>query len=117
MVVAGIVWMEAAALIVLAILDLSDVNSDRVAVGLGGSVLLLGFGALLALAAWKFLYWHEWTRGLIVCGQLVALGLAWNLRGSEPDWLAGTVAIAAVAVIACTVSGPITRAFRSDESV
>src|SRR5699024_11357771 len=97
--IAVVVWVEALALIVFAVLDLANITASRFAVGLGGALLLGGYGIALAFAAWNFLRLREWTRGLIVFTQLVMLGLAWNVRDTDPQWLAPVLALVAVVVM------------------
>lgn len=112
-----IVWAQALVLTAIALLDLSETGTDRLAVGLGGSVILAAYGVALATAGWFFLQWREWTRGLILVTQLVQLGLAWNTRGSDPGWLAPVLAIIAVTVLAGVFSRPVTRAFHADSDI
>lgn len=112
---AAVVWAEAAVLIAMATLDVTHVAPERLALGLAGSVILGCYGAVLAMAAWKFLHWREWTRGLLVFTQLVALGLAWNVRDADPRWLAPVLAIAAGIILGCVLSPPVTRAFAASE--
>ena len=115
--VAVVVWAEALVLIVFATLDLVNMTVSRFAVGLGGALLLGGYGIALAFAAWNFLHLHEWTRGLIVFTQLVMLGLAWNLRDVDPGWLAPVLALIAAVVLVCMFARPVTRAFGTNRSV
>src|SRR5699024_7253220 len=115
--IAVVVWVEALALIVFAVLDLANITASRFAVGLGGALLLGGYGIALAFAAWNFLRVREWTRGLIVFTQLVMLGLAWNVRDTDPQWLAPVLAPVAVVVLVCMFARPVTRAFAADKSV
>lgn len=112
--VAAVVWVEALVLIVFATLDLANITVSRFAVGMGGAILLGGYGVALAFAAWNFLHVREWTRGLIVFTQLVMLGLAWNMRDG---WLAPVLALIAAAVLVCMFARPVTRAFGANRPV
>lgn len=115
--IALIVWAEALVLIVFAALELTNIAASRFALGLVGALLLGGYGIALAFAAWNFLRLREWTRGLIVFTQLVMLGLAWNVRDTDPQWLAPVLALVAVVVLVCMFARPVTRAFAADKSV
>ena len=114
---AVIVWAEAALLVIFAFLDLVNVTSERLSIGLIGSVFLAAYGLTLAAGGWKLLQWREWTRGLIIATQLIAVGLAWNMRASDPVWFAPVLAVVAIVAIACLISGPVTRAFSHEESI
>lgn len=112
-----LVWVQAAALICFALLDLAHVTPQRLALGVVGSVLLAAYGLVLAIAGRQFLRWYEWTRGLIVFTQLVVLGLAWNARDTDPRWLAPVLAVMAIAVTVCVLSKPVTRAFSQPKAM
>lgn len=115
MVAAGLVIVEGATLLGLAFLDLSSLTSERMAVGVGTALFFLVYGGGQVVAAVGLLRLAHWSRGPIVFTQLIQLGLAWGLRGAEPEWLAPLMAFAAVVVVVCVVLRSTTEALTADE--
>jgi hypothetical protein len=110
---AAIVSAEALTFGVLAVLELLAVSSDRVGLGVGATIFLLVVAAGLAWAASRVAVGESWARSPLVLAQLVQLGLAWNFRG-DPVWLTPAIALPAVAVLACLLAPPVTRALADD---
>ena len=94
---ASLVAVEALLLLSLGVLELAALDSDRLTMGVttGGFFLAAGLG--LAACAWSLGRGRRWGRGPVLLAQLIALGLAWNLRG-EPTTLVA-VGLAAVALV------------------
>jgi hypothetical protein len=112
-VAASIVSLEALTFAVLAVLELLDVSSGRVGLGVGATAFLIVIAGGLAWAASRVVLGESWARSPLVLAQLVQLGLAWNFRG-DPGWLAPTIAVPAVVVLACLLAAPVTRALSDD---
>jgi hypothetical protein len=112
--VAAIVSVEALIFAVLAVLELFNVSSDRVGLGVGVTLFLVVIAGGLLFAAWRVAQGDRWARSPLVFAQLIQLGLAWNFRG-DPAWLAPAIAAPAVVVLACLLAPPVTRAL-TDES-
>lgn len=113
--VAAIVSVEALIFAVLAVLELFNVSSGRVGLGVGVTLFLVIIAAGLLFAAWRVAQGDSWARSPLVFAQLIQLGLAWNFRG-DPVWLAPAIAAPAVVVLACLLAPPVTRAL-TDENV
>ena len=96
-VAASLVAVEGALMLAYAALELSSLDSARVALGLTTSVFFAGYGAGLLVCAWAVTRGHSWARSPIVLAQLIQLGVAWSFRGGSTTVVA--VAIAAVAVV------------------
>lgn len=111
-----IVVVESLTFLVLAGLELADVSSDRMGLGIGTAAFLLAIGGGLLWAAWRVTEGDAWARSPLVFAQLIQLGLAWNLRG-DPSWLAPAVAAPAIAVLVCLLAPPVTRALSHDSAV
>ncbi len=111
--VAVIVSIEALVFAVLAVLELFNLSSDRVGMGLGVTLFLVVIATGLLWAAWRLNQAEAWARSPLVFAQLIQLGLAWNFRG-DPAWLAPAIAAPAIIVLICLLVPPVTRAL-SDE--
>jgi len=96
-VAASLVAVEGLLLLGYAVLEIANVSSDRVAVGVTTSLFFAAYGALLLGAAWAITHGGSWARSPIVLAQLIQLGVAWSFRGG--DTTAAAVALALVAVV------------------
>lgn len=108
--------VEAAVFAVLAALELFNVSSDRIGLGIGATLFLLVVAAGLAWAATRVVVGESWARSPLVFAQLITLGLAYNFRG-DPLWLSPAIAVPAVVALACLLSPPVTKAFSDDHVV
>jgi hypothetical protein len=113
---AAIVLVEALVFLALAGAELLDLTSSRAGLGVGVALFLAVIGAGLLWAAWRVTEGDAWARSPLVLAQLVQLGLAWNFRG-DPAWLTPAIALPAVAVLACLLAPPVTRALSDDDAV
>jgi hypothetical protein len=113
---AVIVCVEAAIFAVLAALELLNVSSDRVGLGVGVTLFLVVIAGGLAYAAWRVAHGESWARSPLVFAQLIQLGLAYNFRG-DPAWLTPAIALPAVVVLICLLAPPVTRALNDDGAV
>jgi hypothetical protein len=107
--VAVLVSVEALVFAVLAVMELFNVSSARVGLGVGATLFLLVVAAGLLWAAWKIAAGETWARSPLVFAQLIQLGLAWNFRG-DPVWLAPLIALAPIVALGCLLAPPVTRA-------
>ena len=92
--------VEAFLLVGLGVLELAALDGDRLTMGLttGGFFLAAGLGlGLCAFGLWRG---RRWGRGPALLAQLIALGLAWNLRGDPTTVLAVGLAVLAGVVVA-----------------
>lgn len=98
LVAASLVAVEGLMMVILAVIELGNLSSDRATMGITTTAFFVLYGALLLLCAWSVTHQRAWARSPIVLTQLIMLGLAWNFRDG------GTVAIAiAIAVVAVIV--------------
>lgn len=98
-VAASLAAVQGLVLVILGILELASVSSDRLGFGLSTAVFFAAYGVVLlgaALALWRR---HGWARGPVLITQLIVLGLAWNLREHVLAAL-GLAAVAGVVVAA-----------------
>jgi hypothetical protein len=94
---AALVSLEALALVVLGALELADLTSGRLTMGLTTALFFLGYAAALLLCAYGLLRLVSWARSPIVLAQLIQLGLAWNWRDTPA--VALPLALVAIAVL------------------
>lgn len=113
--VGALVALEAAAYLVLVVLDVTDMATSRLAIGLGVGILLLGYAGLHLWAAWRLQSFDEHARGPIVVLQLIQLGIAWNLR--EVASLSLILVVVALAVLALVLHPQLTREVTGNSDV
>lgn len=116
MIAAAIVAFEALAYVVLAVLDVTDLSSERLGFGIVVAVFLLIYGGGHLWAGWRVTQGDAWARSPLIVAQLIQVLIAWNLL-TVSVWLAGLLAAAAVTVLICLLAPPVTRALSSDRPV
>lgn len=100
-VAASLAAVQGLVLLVLAVLELASVSSERLGFGVSTAVFFAAYGLVLmgaALALWRR---HGWARGPVLITQLIVLGLAWNLR--EHVLAAIGLAVVGLVVVAAVV--------------
>lgn len=103
-----IVLVEASVFLILAALDLRDLNTDRLASGIGIAVLLAGYAVAQMAAVYLLLRGRAGARAPLIVTQVLQVLVATNLR-DEPS-LAWGVGLPAVVVLAILLSPPVNRA-------
>lgn len=98
-VAASVVGVQGLVLVILAVLEVGNLDDDRRSLGLSTAAFFAAYGVLLLAAAWALYRRSGWARGPVLITQLICLGLAWNLR----EHLA--VAIALVVCAAIVLAG------------
>lgn len=83
-VAASIVAVEGIVLVLLAILEFASVSSERVGLGVSTAGFLMAYGVVLLAAGWGLFRRSSWSRGPVLITQLIALGIAWNVREQLP---------------------------------
>ena len=99
-VAASLVAVEGLLMVILALIELGDLSSDRVTMGITTTAFFVLYGAVLLLCAWSVTHRHAWARSPIVLTQLIMLGLAWNFRDGGTVPVAIALAVVAVVVVA-----------------
>lgn len=97
---ASVTAVEGLVLVCLAVLEVASLTGGRLTMGLTTAVFFAAFGLLLLACGWLITRGHTWTRGPILLAQLIALGLAWNLRGGETTLISVAIGVVALIVIA-----------------
>jgi hypothetical protein len=99
-VAASLVAVEGLLMLVLAVLELASMDSDRVALGLTTAGFFVVYGVGLMLCSWALGRRRSWARSPVVLAQLIWLGMAWSLRGGDSTWAAVGLAVVALVVLA-----------------
>ncbi|SDS81439.1 hypothetical protein SAMN04488543_2428 [Friedmanniella luteola] len=111
---AALLGVEALAALVFGVLEASNISPVRAVMGLGVTVIMLGYGVLLGLVARGVALGRRWSRGLAVVTQLVLLLLGYSFR-QPPTTAAGLVmGLVALAVLVCLLAPSSTRAFLAE---
>jgi uncharacterized membrane protein (DUF2068 family) len=108
---AVLVAVEAAAAIVFGASAAMSTHRNRVFVGAGTAVLMAGYGALLASAAWGLWRGRRWSRGPTIATQLIQLPVAWSFVGGQTTWLALLLGTVSVLTLICLLVPSSTAVF------
>ncbi len=99
-VAASLVALEAFLLAALGVLELANLRSIRLTMGVTTSLFFVAAAAFLAWCAWSLWHARRWARGPVVMAQLIQLGIAWNLRDVSTLLVPVGLAAAALVVVA-----------------
>lgn len=97
---ASVTAVEGFLLVALALLETFSLTGGRLTMGLTTALFFAVFGVLLIACGWLITRGHSWARGPILLAQLMALGLAWNLRGGETTLVSVAIGVVALIVLA-----------------
>lgn len=98
-VAASVTALEGLALLALGLLELANLRSTRLTMGVTTAGFFLVAAAGLAWCAWSLWRARRWARGPVVMAQLIQLGLAWNFRDVWSLLLPLGLGVAALVVI------------------
>ena len=79
-VAASLAAVEGLAVGVLGLVELVNLSSGRITMGVTTTVFFVGYAAALLFCAWQVNRGTPWARSPLVLAQLIQLGLAWNFR-------------------------------------
>ena len=77
---AALLGLEALAALVFGVLEATAITPVRAVMGIGVTLIMLGYGLLLGLVARGVARGRRWSRGLAVVTQLVLLLLGYSFR-------------------------------------
>ena len=80
--------------------ELRNLSSEQLSAGLAISVFFAGYGAALIFCAWQLSRARPWARGPVLLAQLIQLGVAWSFWGGVTTWVAVTLGVVALIVLA-----------------
>ena len=96
-VAASLVAVEGLVVVLLAVVELASLSSDRLTMGVTTTVFFVAYGIGLVACGLLLARQVSLARGPAVLAQLIQLGLAWSFRGDPTTLVA--VALAAVALV------------------
>ena len=97
-VAASLVVLQGFVLLALGVLELANVSSERMSMGVSTALFFVVYGVTLVVCAWGLTRRQGWTRGPVLITQLIQLGIAWNLR--DTPLVALSLAVTAAVVLA-----------------
>jgi peptidoglycan/LPS O-acetylase OafA/YrhL len=103
--------VQALAALAFAALLASEIRPARAAMGIGVTLIMLGYGVLLALVARGVALGRRWSRGLAVVTQLILLLLGYGIRQPPTTWAGLVMGLVALTVLVCLLIPPSTRIF------
>lgn len=94
-VAASLAALEGLGLVLLAVAEVASIDGERVSLGVSVSVFFLLVAAAVLACAAGLLRLAAWARGPLLLTQLIALGLAWNVKDL---WLVSVLLVVAALV-------------------
>jgi hypothetical protein len=114
LVAASLAAVEAFVLAALGTLELANLRSIRLTMGITTAAFFLAAAAGLGWCAWSLWKVRRWARGPVVMAQLIQLGLAWNLWAGSTKPLSAGLAVVALVVILGLVHPASTEVLEQD---
>ena len=114
LVAASLAAVEAFVLAALGLLELANLRSIRLTMGITTAAFFLAAAAGLGWCAWSLWKVRRWARGPVVMAQLIQLGLAWNLWAGSTKPLSAGLAVVALVVILGLVHPASTEVLEQD---
>lgn len=108
---AALIGLEALAAVVFGVLEATQIRPVRAVMGIGVTLIMLGYGALLMAVARGVALGRRWSRGLAVVTQLILLLLGYSFRQPPTTWAGLIMGLLALAVLVCVLAPASTRAF------
>ena len=91
--------IEGVLLVMYAVAELFNLDSERVTMGLTTSAFFAMYGAGLVLCAWSAYRLNSWARAPMVGAQLVQLGVAFSFWGGNTTPVAIAVGLVSLLVL------------------
>src|SRR5262245_10471488 len=113
---AGLVGLEGFILVFTAVLELLDLHSGRVTLGITTAAFFLALGAGLGYCAWGLFRVRSWARGPVVACQLIGLLLSFSFWGGETTPVAVVILVVSLVVLLGVLHPLSTRALSASES-
>lgn len=112
---AVLLGFEALAALVFGVLEAAAISPVRVVMGIGVTLIMLGYGLLLALVARGVARGRRWSRGLAVVSQLILLLLGYSFRQPPTTWVGLLMGLVALTVLVCLLAPSSTAAFLGED--
>jgi hypothetical protein len=94
---------EALALLVLAVIEVLSLSSNRLVVGITTTIFFALYAVGLAAAAAGLARARSWARAPLMLSELIQAGLAWSFHGPGTEVVAVLLAVSAIFVIVVLV--------------
>ncbi len=107
---------EALAALAFGLLAGADIHRNRIIVGAGTALLMLGYAVLLGAAARGVWRGRRWSRGPTIATQLIQLPVAWSFVGGQTTWLALLLAGVSITTLVCVLLPSSTAIFTAPGS-
>jgi uncharacterized membrane protein (DUF2068 family) len=116
LVAAALIGVESLAAVVFGVLEAGQIRPVRAGMGVGVTLIMLGYGVLLALVARGVFRGRRWSRGPAVVTQLILLLLGYSFR-QPPTSAAGLLmAVVALTALVCLLVPSATRTFVGEDA-
>ena len=99
-VAASLAAVEGGIVVMLGLVALRDLSSERISSGLAIAVFLAAYGAALVFCSWQLSRARTWARGPVLLAQLIQLGVAWDYWGGGTTWVSVLLGVVALIVLA-----------------
>jgi hypothetical protein len=116
LVAAVLVGLEGLFLAFTAGLELLDLHSGRVTLGITTAAFFLALAAGLGCCAWGLFRVRSWARGPVVAGQLIGVLLSFSFWGGETTPAAAVILVVCLAVLLGVLHPASTRALAASEN-
>ena len=113
---AVLLGVEALAALLFGALEAAAISPLRAVMGIGVTVIMLGYGLLLALVARGVARARRWSRGLAVVTQLILLLLGYSFRQPPTTWVGLLIGLVALAVLVGLLAPSSTRDFLAEDA-
>jgi hypothetical protein len=114
-VAAVLVGLEGLFLVFLALLELLDLHSGRVTLGITTAAFFVILAVGLGGCAWGLVQVHSWARGPVVAVQLIGILLSFSFWGGETTPVAVVILAVSLAVAVGVLHPTSTRALAASD--
>jgi hypothetical protein len=97
------------------VLELFNLTSGRLTMGVTVFAFFVAYGAGLVFCAWRLTRGTSWARGPVLLAQLIQLGLAWNFLTGSTVVVGVVLAVVAAIVLVGLFHPASMRALERDE--
>jgi hypothetical protein len=115
LVAAALLGLEGLAALTFGALEAGHISPVRAVMGIGVTLIMLGYGILLAAVARGVARGRRWSRGLAVVTQLILLLLGYSFRQPPTTWAGLLMGLVALTVLVCLLVPSSTRVFLGED--
>lgn len=108
---AVLLGLQALAALTFGALEAGQIRPVRAVLGIGVTLIMLGYGVLLGAVARGVALGRRWSRGLAVVTQLILLLLGYSFRQPPTTWAGLVMGLIALTVLICLLAPASTRTF------